>query len=252
LSRDPNTLKMNGDYFIDTSNTPDTNHLLAALPAAAFRRLLPDLEQVTLETADSLLHAPGRPQFAYFPAGSIVTLSYAIEADGSTAKAAWSVGREGMVGISLFLGNLQRGSRADVEFGGVAYRLPGSALLAEFHRADAFQKSLLRYVSALVTQASQISICSLYHSAEQRLCRYLTLAFERVGGTEISITQARIAMLLGVRREAITEVEFRLQQAGIIKYSRGHITLVNSTKLAKRACACCGIIRRALASTVDQ
>jgi hypothetical protein len=118
-----------------------------------------------------------------------------------------------MVGISLFLGNPQRDSRADVQFGGVAFRLPSSALLTEFRRAGAFQRLLLRYVFALVTQASQLGICSLYHSVDQRLCRFLSRAFDRVGGDEVFITHARMAMLLGVRREGITEIAIRLQEA---------------------------------------
>jgi hypothetical protein len=114
------------------------------------------------------------------------------------------VGREGMVGISLFLGVQKLDNQADVQIGGTAFRLPAPALLAEFRRASALQHLLLRYVFALITQASQLGVCNHYHSVEQRLCRFLLRAFEHVGGEQTDLTQGRIARLLGVRRVSIT------------------------------------------------
>ena len=227
--------------------TPKTNRLLAALPETAYRRLLPDLEASTLRVGDTLFRPAGQLQYAYFPTTSIVTLSYAVAEDGAMAKA-WPVGREGMVGISLFLGEPKRGNRADVQIGGVAFRLPASALLAEFKRAEALQHLLLRYVFALVTQASQLGLCNHYHPIEQRLCRFLSLLFDRVPGDEVEITQERIARLLGVRRVSITQAAVHLHAAGVIEYWRGHVHLVSRTKLEARACPCAAIIRRAFAS----
>jgi Crp-like helix-turn-helix domain len=228
------------------SGTPKGNQLLAALPAASYKRLLPHLEIVSLKVDDTLFH-PGSPlKFAYFPTASIVTLAYAVEEETAMAKA-WPVGREGMVGISLFLGSPDRDNRADVQFGGLAFRMSAPALQAEFRRAGALQHLLLRYVFALVTQASQLGVCSHYHPTEQRLCRFLSRAFDRIDGNEVIVTQARIAALLGVRRESITASAMRLQRDGIIKYSRGQVTLINRKKLDKRSCACGEIIRRAFA-----
>jgi hypothetical protein len=222
------------------------NQLLAALPRAAYRRLLPHLEATTLTVGQTLFPRAGPLPFAYFPTESIVTLSYAIE-EGAMAKA-WPVGREGMVGISLILRSPDRDNRADVQFGGLAFRIAASVLRGEFGRGGALQYLLLRYVFALITQASQLGVCSQHHTIEQRLCRFLSRAFDRVSGDKIFITHVRISQLLGVRRESITEVALRLHEADIIQYSRGHVTLINRKRLEDRACTCGGIIRRAFAA----
>jgi Crp-like helix-turn-helix domain len=232
---------------MDGSNTPKANRLLAALPAAAYRRLLPKLDEVTLHSEERLFAATGPLHFAYFPTSSIVTSSYAADANGSRAKA-WSIGCEGMVGISLFLRSPTRDNRdkqADVQLGGLAFRISAPALRAEFRRAGALQHLLLRYVFALVTQVSQLSVCTQYHTLEQRLCHFLLRAFDRVNDDKVFVTQVRMGELLGVRRESITEIAWRLQEAGIIRYSRGHMTLMSREKLEDRACPCGGIIRRA-------
>ena len=238
--------------LLGTPASPTANQLLAALPRAAYRRLLTNCEEVHL-TDDATLFEPNSPLlFAYFPANSIVTLSYAVEeAQGAVAKA-WPVGREGVVGISAILGNPQLDSQADVQFAGLAYRIPVSDLLAEFHRADALQRLLLRYVFALITQASQLGVCNRYHPVEQRLCRFLSRTFDRIDGNEVYVTQERIGKILGIRRESITESAVRLQQAGIIEYSRGHVKLLKRKMLDARACACGGIIRRAFAAVSER
>jgi hypothetical protein len=232
------------------SGTPKANRLLAALPNAAYRRLLPDLEATTLRVGETLFRPAGRLQFAYFPTTSGVTLSYALAGRGKMAKA-WPVGREGVVGIPLFLGNAKRHNRADVEFGGLAFRLPASSLLAEFKRAGALQQMLLRYVFALVTQASQLRVCGHYHSLEQRLCCFLSRVFHRIATDELVITHHRIAEFMGVRRATITEAAGQLQAAGIIEYARGRVTLVNPQKLDKRACACNAIIKSVFTSVTE-
>ncbi len=235
-------------FLVDLA-TPKANQLLAASPEATYRRLLPYLEAITLTLDQSLFPRAGSLPFAYFPTDSIVTLSYAIE-KGAIAKA-WPVGREGMVGISLILGSSTRYNRADVQLSGSAFRIAATPLLTEFRRDNEFQRLLLRYVSALITQASQLSVCGQHHLIEQRLCRFLTRAFDRVSRDRLSITQARIGKLLGVRRESITEVALRLQKAGIILYFRGNIILINREKLEKRACTCGAIIRRAFAAVSE-
>jgi hypothetical protein len=220
------------------------NLLLAALPAAAYRRLLPDLEETNLVIDETLYGLGEQPKYAYFPIGSIVTVSYTVEGRGTVGKA-WSVGREGIAGISLFLGSSCSDNAADVQFGGPALRISASALLAEFRRAGALQRLLLRYVFALVTQASQYGLCNQHHSTSQRLCRFLARAFDRFDSSVIFVTQARIAKILGVRRESISEGALLLQRAGIIKYCRGCVTLLDRKGLDERACDCGNIVRRA-------
>jgi hypothetical protein len=227
------------------------NQLLAALPAATFRRLTPHLKSVTLAVGERLYASTGALRFAYFPVDSIVTLSFAV--GGRAMAKAWPIGCEGMVGICLLLGGAaRRFNRAEVQFRGTALRIPASALLAEFRRRGALQRLLLRYVFASITQASQLSVCNLYHSADQRLCRFLSRGFDRANGEALVITQSQIAALLGLRREAITEIALQLQVAGIIQYRRGSITLIDRRALEKRACACDAIIRRAFAAVSER
>jgi hypothetical protein len=150
-----------------------------------------------------------------------------------------------MVGISLVLGSPYRDGRADVQVGGLAFRLPVHALLAELRRAGAMQQLVLRYVSALLTEASQLGVCSHSHRIEQRLCRFLVGAFDRVSRDEVEITHEQIAVYLGVRRESITDAAARLGTARVIEYVPGRFKLISREKLEKRACACAAIIRRA-------
>jgi hypothetical protein len=230
------------------SSSPKDNALLAALPPAAYRRLLPDLEATTL-TEDEVLFpsAGGRASFSYFPTRSIISLMYAADAAGAMAKA-WPVGREGMVGISLFLGVNRLDSQAKVQLGGAAFRLPASALLLEFRRAGALQQQLLRYSFALITQASQLGICNHVHTVDQRLCRFLLRSFDRTGDCEIEFTQGRIGELLGVRRVSITQAAMALQHEGVIQYVRGRVRLLDRRKLEQRSCVCAAIIARAFAA----
>jgi CRP-like cAMP-binding protein len=229
---------------MNTSGTPRANRLLAALPDAAYRRLLPHLEATTLLAGRTLFRPSDRLECAYFPTNSAVTLSYALGGTGTIAAAS-PIGREGMVGISLFLGSPQRDNRADVEFGGLAFRLPASTLRAEFKRAQALQRVVLRYVFALMAQASQLGLCNQYHPLERRLCGFLSRAFDRVAADELVVTQSRIAEFLGVRRATVTVAAGHLQSAGIIECVRGRVVLISRKKLEKRACACNAIIRRA-------
>ena len=228
---------------------PKANALLAALPDSVFRRLLPDLEATRLRHGDTLL-TPGKTmKYAYFPTGSIVATLHEVDAAGTMAKA-WPVGRVGVLGISVFLGIPDFVRRVDVEIGGSAFRLPSRALLAEFRRGGAFQQLLLRYVFALIMQASQLGICGQYHDVEQRLCSFLLFAFDRVGD-ELGITQQRMAQLLGTRRVSISKAAMQLQQDDLIDYVRGRVTLLNRKKLEERSCVCTGIIRRAFESVLE-
>jgi CRP-like cAMP-binding protein len=223
------------------------NALLAALPDAAYRRLLPDLQAITLQAGEVLFQPSGRIQFAYFPSRSTITLMYAADAAGALANA-WPAGREGMVGISLFLGVGKLDSQAQVQLGGEAFRLPAAALQAEFRRAGALQQLLLRYVFALITQSSQLGICNHSHTVDQRLCRVLLRSFDRAGEGQIAITQGQIGDLLGVRRVSVTRAAMCLQGDGLIEYVRGHVRLLDRRRLEQRSCVCAGIIARAFAT----
>jgi CRP-like cAMP-binding protein len=223
------------------------NALLAALPRAVYRRLLPELQVSTLQPSEVLCRPNERMKFAYFPTDSIVAVMYGTDEAGSMAKA-WPVGREGMLGISLFLGVERLDNQTEVQVAGTAFRIPAAALMAEFRQAGALQRLLLRYAFGLIMQASQLGVCNHCHPIEQRLCRLLLLAFDRVGAREIDLTQQRIAELLGVRRVSVTHAAMRLQRNHVIEYVRGRVRLVDRKKLAECSCVCAGIIARGFAA----
>jgi Crp-like helix-turn-helix domain len=240
------TCAKSGLNIMPASATPKANRLLAALPEAVYRRLLPDLEVTNLRVGEALCSPAGRLQFAYFPTSSVVASYF----DGAVAEAPL-IGREGMAGISLILGGPTHDNRLDVEVGGTAFRLPATSLIAEFLQAGALQKLLLRYVFARLAQGSQLGVCSRSHPIEQRLCRLLSRIFARVSGDEVALTQVRIAALLGVRRVSITNAAGHLRTAGIVDYQRGEIRLVSRKKLQERTCPCAEIIRRAFESVTQ-
>jgi CRP-like cAMP-binding protein len=220
--------------------------LLAALPDVVYRRLLPRLEARALRPGEPLLPANESVEFAYFPTTSIVALLYDVDSAGLRANA-WPVGREGMLGIAQVLGVPNSVTRAEVLIGGTAFRLPAASLLAEFQRASALKNLLLRYAFALITQASQLGVCSHYHTVEQQHVRFLLRAFDGVSSERIDLTHRRIAELLGVRRVSITRAAGKLQADDLIEYVRGRVTLINRKKLEERSCVCTAIIRRAFA-----
>jgi CRP-like cAMP-binding protein len=225
-----------------TPNTPKQNRLLAALPAAAYARLLPDLEETPLELGAALYESGGEQEYVYFPTGSIVSLLYVMR-DGSSAEIA-VVGNEGVVGIALFMGGETTRSRAVVQSAGSAYRLKGSFLKAEFERGGPLQHILLRYTQALITQMAQTAVCNRHHTVEQQLCRWLLLSLDRLPTNELTMTQELIANMLGVRREGVTEAAGKLQAAGMIEYSRGKITVLDRPKLEARVCECYAVVKQ--------
>jgi CRP-like cAMP-binding protein len=178
----------------------------------------------------------------YFPQTAIVSLLYVLE-DGASAEIA-IVGNEGVVGISLFMGGETTPSRAVVQSAGEGYRLKASILKAEFERGGALQLLLLRYTQALITQMTQTAVCNRHHSVEQQLCRWLLLSLDRLPSNELVMTQELISNMLGVRREGVTEAAGKLQQAGVIEYSRGKITVLDRPKLETIVCECYEVVRR--------
>jgi CRP-like cAMP-binding protein len=218
------------------------NKLLAALPLEIYTRLQPDLELVPLELGASVYEAGGNQPYVYFPTDAIVSLLYVMK-DGASAEIA-IVGNEGLVGIALFMGGETTPSRAVVQSAGAAYRLSSKVLKQEFEQGGALQHLLLRYTQALLTQMAQTAVCNRHHSVEQQLCRWLLLSIDRVPTNELTMTQELIANMLGVRREGVTEAAGQLQDAGLIHYSRGHITIVNRPKLEKRVCECYAVVKK--------
>jgi len=223
-------------------HAPQQNHLLRALPEAEFTRLQAHLELVPMPLGEVLYESGSQLRHVYFPTTSIVSLLYVME-DGASAEIA-VVGNEGMVGVALFMGGETTPSRALVQSAGHAYRLPGQLLKDEFNRASGLQYLLLRYTQALLTQMAQTAVCNRHHSVDQQLCRWLLLSLDRLPSNKLVMTQELIANMLGVRREGVTDAAGKLQSAGIIKYSRGHITVLDRPLLEAQCCECYLVVKK--------
>ncbi|MBP6515130.1 MAG: Crp/Fnr family transcriptional regulator [Steroidobacteraceae bacterium] len=221
---------------------PRQNHLLAALTPEEFDRVGASLELVQLALGDRPYDPGEQLQHGYFPTTAIVSLHYVLES-GATAETA-SAGNEGIVGVSLFMGGNTTPSSAVVLVAGHAYRLERHLLVKEFNRSGLFQRLLLRYTQALITQMTQTAACNRHHSLEQRLCRWLLLVADRSPGRELVMTHELVAGMLGVRREGVTEAAGRLQAAGCISYRRGHISVLDRSGLEARACECYAVVRK--------
>jgi CRP-like cAMP-binding protein len=225
--------------------SPNQNHLLAALPASEFERLAPHLEPVELLLGDVLYESGGQLQHVYFPTTAILSLHYVME-NGSSSEIA-GVGNEGVLGISLFMGGNTTPSRAVVQTGGLGYRLKVQLMMEEFKRAGPMQQLMLRYTQALITQMSQTAACNRHHSLVQQLCRWLLLTLDRMPTNELIMTQELVASMLGVRREGVTEAAGKLQQAGVISYRRGHITVLDRAGLESQVCECYEVVKKEFA-----
>jgi len=163
--------------------------------------------------------------------------------DGASAEIA-VVGKEGLVGISLFMGGGSTPSRAVVQSAGRGFRLKAKALKDEFGRSGAVMHLLLRYTQALITQMAQTAVCNRHHSLDQQLCRWLLLSLDRLDGRELVMTQELIANMLGVRRGGVTEGAGKLQDAGLIRYARGRITVLDRKGLEQRTCECYAVVKK--------
>lgn len=223
-------------------STPKQNRLLAALPERDFIALQPKLRFVHLPLGASLYESGESLSHVYFPTCGIISLLYVTQKGDSAELAV--VGREGMVGVSLFMGGETTPNRAVVQAACDAYRLPSQDLKAKFAEGGAFQLLMLKFTQALITQVSQTAVCNLHHTIEQQLCRWLLLSLDRLPGNEIQMTQELIANMLGVRRQGVTEAARRLEKRGIIKYSRGLITVSDRQALEDRCCECYGVVKR--------
>jgi CRP-like cAMP-binding protein len=217
------------------------NHLLAALPKEEYKCLFSHLEKVEMPLGEVLYESGGELRYVYFPCTCIVSLLYVME-NGASAEIA-IIGNEGIVGIALFMGGGTMPNRAVVQSAGYAYRLKGALIKKEFIQNGALMRLLLRYTQALITQMAQTAVCNRHHSIDQQLCRWLLLSLDRLTSNKLTMTQELIANMLGVRREGVTEAAGKLQQAGLIHYSRGQITVLDRTGLENRVCECYQVVK---------
>jgi CRP-like cAMP-binding protein len=222
-------------------SSPHQNHLLDALPASDYTRLEPYLELVSMGLGEVLYEPGARLRHVYFPTTSIVSLLYFME-DGASAEIA-IVGNEGVLGISLFMGGETTPSHAVVQSAGQGVRLKAQLLKDEFARFGPMMHLLLRYTQALITQMAQTAVCNRHHSVDQQLCRWLLLSLDRLQTNDLSMTQELIANMLGVRREGVTEAAGNLQDAGLIRYRRGKITVLDRPGLEARSCECYQVVK---------
>jgi len=220
---------------------PSENRLLAALPHEELARLLPTFQQASFSLGDVLYEFGGRLNYVYFPTTAIISLLYTME-NGATAEMGLT-GNDGVVGIALFMGGETMPNRAVVQSAGNAVRMKAKVLQKEFALGGQFQRQLLRYTQALITQISQTAVCNRLHSVEQQLCRWLLLSHDRVRTDELIMTQELIADMLGVRREGVTVAAGDLQDIGAISYVRGRIQILDRQKLEATACECYRVVK---------
>ena len=221
---------------------PKLNLLLAYLPEAESLRWAPHLEPVDMPLGQVLYESGTRLSHVYFPTTSIISLLYVME-NGASAEIA-VVGQEGIVGISLFMGGESTPSRAVVQSAGQGLRLKASLMMLEFNRGGPVTHLLLRYTQALITQMAQTAACNRHHSLDQQLCRWLLLSLDRLQSNQLVMTQELIANMLGVRREGVTEAAGQLHKAGLIRYQRGHITILDRAGLERRTCECYAVVKK--------
>ncbi len=229
------------DIPMSRSSTPITNDILAALPPEEMSRIKDNLELIELPLGTVLYESGETLKNVYFPTDAIVSLLYVME-EGDSAEIA-VVGKEGVVGVSLFMGGESTPSRAVVQSAGWAFRLKAPLMKSEFDRAGILMHLLLRYTQALITQMSQTAVCNRHHSLDQQLCRWLLLSLDRLTGNELVMTQELIANMLGVRREGVTQAALSLQKAGLISYARGRIKVLDRKGLEERTCECYAVVK---------
>jgi CRP-like cAMP-binding protein len=225
------------------ADTPDPtqNRLLAALPQEEYERLLPHLGHVSFKLGEVVYESGGQMNHIYFPTTAIVSLLYMME-NGSSAEMGMA-GKEGLIGVALFMGGNSMPNRAVVQSAGRAVRMKAKVLREEFSRGGEFQRLLLRYTQALITQMSQTAVCNRLHAIEQQLCRWLLLSHDRLDSDELVMTQELIANMLGVRREGVTAAAGRLQEQGLIRYVRGRIQILDRRGLEAAVCECYKVVK---------
>lgn len=224
-----------------TLSDPKDNRLLAALPDAEWRRWLPHLEPADLALGQVIYESGGTLSHAYFPTTAIVSMLYVMQ-DGDSAEIA-VIGCEGVVGISLFMGGGSTPSRAVVQNAGQGFRIEAQTLKAEFERSLPVSHLLLRYTQALISQMTQTAACNRHHTLDQQLCRWLLLSLDRHSGNELVMTRKLISNMLGATDEKMTQGALNLQNAGLIRYADGRITVIDRAGVEKRTCECYLVVK---------
>lgn len=238
----PHCARGGGSSTISTQHTPRANLLLAALPAEDYERLLPDLEPVPLPGGWTVHGAGDREKYLYFPTSGLISRFYVTE-NGASVEVG-TTGREGVIGVASLLGGESMPTQVVVLVPGYAYRLRMNQLKDRFQPGHPLLRILLRYIQALLTQIGQIAVCNRHHTLEQQLCCRLLVCLDRLPSNELTMTQELFAAMLGVRREGVTEAAGHLQKAGLIRYSRGHITVLDRPSLEAKTCECYAVVKR--------
>ncbi len=226
--------------MIETAQTSNT--IFAAFPEEAWHRWLPHLEEVNLRLGDVLHEAGRKMEYAYFPSSAVISILSDLE-NGSSAEIA-VIGNEGLVGVSIFMGDSLTSNSAVVLSAGQAFRVKATWILAEFKQSPAVMHLLLRFTQALIAQMGQTAACNRHHSLNQQLCRLLLLILDRQQGNELVMTQELLAHTLGVRREGVTEAALLLQKNELIRYARGHITVLHRAGIEQLTCECYNVVQK--------
>ncbi|MFH1603100.1 MAG: Crp/Fnr family transcriptional regulator [Pseudomonadota bacterium] len=224
-----------------SSRDPKQNHLLAALRAEDYARLLPNLEFTPMPIGWTVYEAGVAMDYVYFPTTCIVSLLYVME-NGDSAEIA-IIGNDGLVGVSVFMGGDSMSSRAVVQNAGECHRIKAELLKKEFERGGSLQQLALRYTQTLIAQMVQTGACNRHHTLEQQLCRWLLLSLDRLRGNDVVMTQKLMANMLGVHRLGVTEATGKLQKDGLISYGSGRVTVLDRPKLEDRVCECYAVVR---------
>ena len=226
----------------DQASLPQLNHLLAAMSENEWHQLEPDMEPVDFSLNQVLYESGKTPAYMYFPTTAIVSLLYMTENGDSSEVAV--IGNDGVVGISLLLSGSDTPNQALVQCAGKGYRMHAQAAKTAINRDGHMLNILLRYSQAMITQMTQTAVCNRHHSIDQQLCRRLLLSLDRLSSNQIALTHEMLAGMLGVRRESVTDAALKLQEAGVISYKRGLITVLNRHALEGRSCECYAIAKR--------
>ncbi|HEY0407441.1 MAG TPA: Crp/Fnr family transcriptional regulator [Pyrinomonadaceae bacterium] len=230
-------------------NTTTQNWILTGLPEEERERLSARLEPVELALGDVIFRPEEMLQHVYFPTTAVISLLTDLE-DGSGVEVGL-VGYDGLAGVSA-LSESKESKLATIQHTGQAFKLRAATLREEFGRGGVFQRKLLRYIHALMSQISQSVVCNVRHKVEQRMIRWLLMHHDRVGKDDFKMTQEFIAAMLGVRRASVTEVAQQLQEAGMIDYHRGHIRILDRHGMERRVCECYGVVKAELGRRASQ
>ncbi len=220
---------------------PVPNSVLAALPRRAYQVLQSGLEAVTLEFGEVLYEPNQEIRHVYFPSDSLVSLLTVV--DNHSALEVGMVGREGMVGMALTLGSNVSPVRALVQGAGTALQMTTARFLREFKRSPLLQRSLYKYLNALMAQITQTAACNRFHNVEGRLARWLLMTSDRVRSDQFDLTQEFLSHMLGVRRVGVTEAASALQRRGLIEYRRGNLRILDHAGLEAASCPCYGLVK---------